>query len=701
MVFQRTCVYFILGHLMLLLLITNLSGQATRPASTRLEQNAKNTLTQLDTLLNQGHQNLAKQPAVALSLFEQALILAKKNKHKKAVAQCFGGMGMAYSHLQKHDKAVLLLHRALAQLPRSVDMELEVQLLTQLSRDKRFLSELDSTIYFSHKALALQQKAGLSIQISNNYFEIGVAYDLKGELDAAIRNLLQALKAAKKESDKAQIALVSNSLGVVNRRAGNDKKALEYYLQAKTQYLALNDQRNLGNALHNIGEMYLSQQNFEEGMKYTLQGKAIREKIADAYGLAFSYQNLAYVYFNHVKDFKRAFQADSLAYAMRQKIGDQSGMATSLNDMAWDLLELGDLPGAAASSTKALALAQKLGARSIIKNCYELLSKIALKQGKLADALKYQQRFYELKDSLFNEDKNKVIQELQVKYETTQKEQLLNEKQLILERRTVQRNWLLLVTILLILLALVVFFALRNRLKYTQRLAEQAADLQTQRITTLEQNQKIMLLDAMMQGQEAERQRVAKDLHDGLGGLLSSIKHHIRALNEQGLTTSPIFQKANNMLDEAHEEVRRIAHNMMPDALAKLGLVAAVEDLAETYRSAGLRITVHHSERQPQLSAAQDVMLFRIIQELLQNIAKHAQATQVYIQLSAFENNLVLTVEDDGLGYNPNEVQAREGMGLKSIASRATYLNGTFEVESALGKGTVSIVTLPVQEGVH
>jgi signal transduction histidine kinase len=152
------------------------------------------------------------------------------------------------------------------------------------------------------------------------------------------------------------------------------------------------------------------------------------------------------------------------------------------------------------------------------------------------------------------------------------------------------------------------------------------------------------------------------------------------------------------MLDEAHEEVRRIAHNMMPDALSKLGLIAAIEDLAESYRSGnGLLISVQDLGLNTPLDASQEIMLFRITQELLQNIIKHAKATHIFIQLSQYDNNLVMTIEDNGIGFDLAKSKSSGGIGLKSMESRVAYLGGTIEIETAPGKGTVSIIQIPVK----
>ncbi len=666
-----------------------LSAQVTEAElRTRLRE-ATDERVHLEVLLELGQAIVANKTEEAQRLFEEALTAAQRRKDNLSIAKSYSGLGVVHSLQQQQAEALQYLHTGLRYARRTKDAEIEARILTQISRSQRFVSQLDSAIFYSEAALQLQEKANIRTQVSNNYFEMGVAYDMKGELDAALEHFLQALEAAEQSDNQAQIALVINSLGIVNRSAGNYEQALSYYLRAKDLYATLDNRRNLGNVLHNIGDLYLQQQDFANGLDFTLQGKAIREEIGDNYGLGYTYQNLAYIYFTEKQDFATAFHYDSLAYEVRQKIGDRGGMSHSRTDMAWAALKLGRTRAANAYATEALQMAQELGARAAQRNAYRALAAVAVQERRFEAAFDWQRQYYELKDSLFNEDKNKVVQELQVQYETAKKEQQIAENQIVIEKRTLQRNGFIIVAVLSGLLAISIFISLRSRLRYHQR-------LQAQRIRELEQAQKIVALDAMVQGQEEERRRVAKDLHDGLGGLLSSIKHHFRAVSEQNaaLGALPVYQKTNVMLDEAHEEVRRIAHDMMPDALAKLGLIAAIEDLAESYQLS-MQVSVQHFNCEKYFDKVLEVNLFRIVQELLQNIAKHARATQVFIQLSQFDHTLTLTVEDNGVGFDYTQA-SESGLGLKNIASRVAWLGGSMNIETAPGKGVLTIIQTPL-----
>ncbi len=232
-------------------------------------------------------------------------------------------------------------------------------------------------------------------------------------------------------------------------------------------------------------------------------------------------------------------------------------------------------------------------------------------------------------------------------------------------------------------------------------LAEQERKYQQEQIKYLERQQQVVSLQSMINGQEAERTRIAKDLHDGLGGLFSTVKMYFSTLQHDTpmLKENDLFQKSYSIVDTASVEVRRIAHNMMPEVLMKLGLVNAVKDLCDNI-SAGKLLTVslevHGMNKR--LNATTEIMLFRIIQELLNNVIKHAQATQAIIQFIRENERLSVIVEDNGLGFNTQESDERNHSGMATIKSRVNYLNGKMSIDSEKNVGTTIMMDFLINE---
>ncbi|MBX2891661.1 MAG: hypothetical protein KF734_12075 [Saprospiraceae bacterium] len=202
----------------------------------------------------------------------------------------------------------------------------------------------------------------------------------------------------------------------------------------------------------------------------------------------------------------------------------------------------------------------------------------------------------------------------------------------------------------------------------------------------------------MLNGQEIERKRIDKDLHDGLGGPPTTIKLHFNVIQEQvrQLEALKAYQRAGEMIDDACDEVRRISHNMMPSALARFGLVAALEDLAETLRATTqqLDISIQAANWHERPDEARETMLFRIVQELIHNAVKHAAAAKIRVSLESLGQQSTLRLEDNGMGFAPEVALQSGGMGLKSVESRVRYLGGTVQFDSAPGRGAVVTVRL-------
>jgi signal transduction histidine kinase len=318
-------------------------------------------------------------------------------------------------------------------------------------------------------------------------------------------------------------------------------------------------------------------------------------------------------------------------------------------------------------------------------------------------AIQYLNKYHAIKDSIHSANALENIRELEVQYNTREKELALVKEQELTRRRTWQRNFMILLAAAILWFSLfgILFFWNRSRLQ--KRITAQTEAIKNQQIQQLEQEKKLLMMSSMIEGQEAERKRIAQDLHDGLGGLLSSVKAQLNLIQHQvsQLESIDMYQKASNMIDHASTELRRIAFNMMPSALTKLGLREALEDLADTLRNDHqLDVDLQIFGLNGRLEETQEIMLYRILQELSNNIVKHANASKVLIQINRTDNELFLVVEDNGKGFDPHltKIDGDIGVGMKSLQSRVNFLNGDLDIGSETGKGTCITIHIPLDQ---
>ncbi|REC60600.1 sensor histidine kinase [Chryseobacterium pennae] len=280
------------------------------------------------------------------------------------------------------------------------------------------------------------------------------------------------------------------------------------------------------------------------------------------------------------------------------------------------------------------------------------------------------------------------------KLETQQKNNDINSyKKLLAFKEKINTYYIVFIFIFIILIFLLLY-AYKQRVKSIK----QRDELHALAMEKEKQNSKISTLTALLEGQEQERGRLARDLHDGLGGLLSGTKLQLSILNpNQSENIEEGISKSINQIDGAVEELRRVAHNLMPDLLMKYGLVAAIQEFASRMSNSALNIHTEFINYQNSLSEEKQLLIYRVIQELVNNAIKHAKATEIIIQISEEENILHLTVEDDGKGFNLSDLDFRKTAGFHNIESRIQFLKGTMNINSQLNIGTSIELQIPTQ----
>lgn len=324
----------------------------------------------------------------------------------------------------------------------------------------------------------------------------------------------------------------------------------------------------------------------------------------------------------------------------------------------------------------------------ILNNGYKYLSDIYAVTGRYKEAYEYFDRYKEIDDSLKSMESRKYAGNLEKKYETAKKDALLLSQESKIQRKNTLNYILISGAALLIILSFLFYRNFRQKQK-----------LQQQRINELETEKQLTAAEAVLKGEEQERTRLAKDLHDGLGGMLSGIKYSLNTVKGNLIMTpenAQAFERSIDMLDSSIKEMRRVAHNMMPEALVKFGLDTALKDFcSDINRSGALKVNYQSIGMEAEtIEQTTAITIYRIVQELLNNVIKHAAATSAIVQVSKTNGEISITVEDDGKGFDTAILKSTQGIGWHNIQSRIEYLKGELDVQSAPGKGTSVMVEI-------
>lgn len=284
------------------------------------------------------------------------------------------------------------------------------------------------------------------------------------------------------------------------------------------------------------------------------------------------------------------------------------------------------------------------------------------------------------------------IKESQIKYQTEKKE----KQNLVLEKQKTKNQNIAIGLGGSLALGSIIAFLLFKNTKRKQKLAEQQKEIESQKLATVLKEQELTAIDAMIEGQEKERQRIANDLHDDLGGLMATVKLHFNALKDKD--SPELFDKTNSLIEEAYQKVRSVAHAKNSGVIAKQGLLKAVQNMADKISSSNkIQIEVIDHGLDNRLENSLELTIFRVIQELITNVIKHADATEATVHLTNHEDSINIMVEDNGKGFNPSQItKTNKGMGISSIDKRIEHLDGKLTIESEKNKGTTVIIDIPL-----
>lgn len=524
----------------------------------------------------------------------------------------------------------------------------------------------------------------------------GVIYHYKGKYDSAVIYYQEAARLYKELKDDGLLFLTYNNLSTLYTQILDNKTALKYAEECAHISNKLNDSYKI--SIASLAMASAKTELKEYGGIDTLIDKVIKisTQSGNHYMLGMGYKFLGKYQIESKKDNKASLVSLKAALDNMIKAGNEYETVAANQNLGYSYFLNGDYEQAVYYYKAAIQQSKKLGLLQLEQYTLKNLSELEERRKNFSAAFGYLKDYISVNDSVISKTHQENIQALEAKYQSEIKDarilQLDDEKKIqeLTIRQKSTLNYILIGS--LMALMLVAFLGYRN-LRHRQQIAKQEGELQQQRIRELEKDKQLIAVDSLLKGQEEERSRLAKDLHDGLGGLLSGVKYSLSNMKENLIVTPDnmaVFERSLDMLDTSIKELRRVAHNMMPEMLTKFGLDEALKEYCNIINAAkGITLQYQSVGMETRLDNSTEIIVYRIVQELLNNILKHAEASQAFIQVIRENNRLNIIVEDNGKGFDTAALEKNKGAGWSNIRSRIEYLKGQLDIHSEPGKGTL------------
>ncbi|MBL7737684.1 MAG: hypothetical protein JNK14_00570 [Chitinophagaceae bacterium] len=589
------------------------------------------------------------------------------------------------------------------------------------------LSNPDSCLAYAQQAIHLLQSIKEPERIPKAELYVALYYNIMGKPDTALAILKKNIPLL--EANPAYAVLLGqyySSAGNCYMKLDEKKKALDHF------YLALKSGEKTGDhmtqlrAYVNIGWAMMELNQFEQAISNFHKGLAlIKEKNLPETYSGVIYNNLASSY-GSLNKVDSAYKYAQIAIQKAKAQNDIVAHANGLNILGTAQEKMGNLQGALQSFLESKPLREKVGDPFFIVSDQAELANLYAKLGKTDEGIatgmqaletaktnnitaklpmiytalasNYEaakdfekaaatyRKINELKDSMYADANPKALAEMRTKYETEKQEWIIQQQ----KNKIARQNFIFLGIAGLALMLGLLAYSYYKRFKLKKEKQLQAEIMRQQELAT----------KAVIEAEEEERQRIARDLHDSIGQMMSAAKMNLSAFESETRFDNEeqrhAFEKIIRLVDDSCKEVRHVSHNMMPNALLKNSLASAIRDFIDKMDKKALQVHLYTEGLDERLDSNTETVFYRVIQECVNNVIKHAAASNLDISVVRDKDGISATIEDNGKGFDTNDKEKFEGIGLKNIFTRVEYLKGTAEFDSAPGRGTAVSIHVPL-----
>lgn len=619
----------------------------------------------------------------AIKYSNQAVLLAQKLNFNKGLFAAYNYLGTLNAYKNDLDKALAYFTKCQQLAIQTDDKKQLGWAYHNCGNIYIYKADYPKATELHEKALEVRQSIDDKIDICASYNNLGYILKSQGKYKDATQFYLKSLNIAEKMKPSKALQQAYLNLGVIYYQLKNYDESLKFL--NKTLDVPIGGKVDRAITIEMKSSIYIEKKDYKTAMKLLEESLKIYEEVGDKSSMAGAYGNLAEIYLTQNTNLEIAEKYATQSLAIIEAGGTTRALPLAYSTVAKIYLQKNEFTKSVTFFLKAKKLAYQMNQPEDLKTIYKNLSEAYLKMNDFESSLKNYKEYTTLSDSLSGVQKTKEINELNIQYNTEKKEQENRLQKSEISRKN---------QILWSVIGLSILLFILSYLFYNRRKLQQEAKLQTEVA-----KQQELATQAVLDAEERERTRIAADLHDGVGQTIMALKMNLAGINDYIEFKNPkaknVFEKALDLATESAKEVRSISHQMMPNALIKSGLASAIREFISKVEAPNLKINLNVSNLNESIEPNIEKVLYRVIQESVNNVIKHAQANQLNIQLSKNKNSIEATIEDNGVGFDSKGTDY-EGIGLKNIRDRVAFLKGNVDISSQKGKGTLLAIQIPI-----
>lgn len=556
------------------------------------------------------------------------------------------------------------------------------------------VSDLNLALRYADELIQLSQKKENYLFLYRGFLLRGNKEKLLGNLERALDAYFRAAEAATKGGNNTGMGNTYSAIAAVYRVSDNHQNAMHYYHKAIAILKQAGQSVNLASTTMNAGEALRIKGDYDSALWYFTESGRLFEILNSQTGKAYNLGNTGMVY-AALGNSTLAERKLNEAITILEGLGDHYPICSYLISMAGIYQNKKDLPTALGYAQRSLKLAQQYSLKEQVSDACLTLSGLHEEMGNASLSLQFFRDHIAYRDSVSNVKTIQKIADQRTQFEVSLREKEIN----LLEQSKKINQIYFLIALILLILAVMILLYFRQRLINTRLIAGRQQKLHEEKIGNLLREHEAQAMQSLFVGREMERKQIAQDLHNHLGSLLATIKVNLSCEKEENMRN---YRTITALVDQACSDIRSMSHSLNMGISDDFGLIPAIRDLVQHIkRSGNLEVEFHNALTECQLDSASEIIVYRIVQELISNILKHAQASKISVSLTCYtdEHMVNIMVQDDGKGFSLKEVEEgskHDGMGLANIKKIVKQQRGDIHIDSNSQSGTTVSIDLPI-----